>query len=220
MRPSPFNAWGIELEGAWDDEPDESDRLREDGSVRCQGEYFSCGELPSRPLRTLSELRSFLDGNYPDQIDVSCGMHVHISFTRLAYVDLLAEDSAFETFLVRRLERWGRKRNVRAPGFWTRLRGDNGYCGFGWNAESLAGADANRYIMVNFRSYARHGTVELRLLPMFGSAHAAYRAIVALLAIVSMYIRRNRNRLGRPCTVAAVLEGASEAQPETLTVNV
>jgi len=180
--------FGVELEGGWDEEPELPDNFHEDGSVNVRGEW-RVGEIVSRPMATLKEARQFIDGNYPEHVGATCGMHVHMSFVNnVQAISLIAENKEYQDGLLATLRKLGERCNVRNSHFWSRLNGENEFCRSDWNEGSFRMHE--RYRMVNFCSFEKHGTLEVRLLPMFRMAKLAKRFMRRVLAYTDAYLAK------------------------------
>src|SRR5271166_6706662 len=108
-----INKVGIELEGCWHNPPA---RCHDDGSVNvecnCANQYGTNRELASLPL-TVAGITRFVRTNYPDHVNGTCGMHVHMSFKSPAdYARLTEED--FNAFFIEGLHDWGLRNNIRS----------------------------------------------------------------------------------------------------------
>lgn len=183
---------GVELEGAFkQDREFKNASFKYDGSVHFEygqldGDYIDddweepdrssilVGEyIVRRPLKTWQGYRNWCKHNFPDEVNSSCGTHVHISTKNLIYMSGLIEkadmicDSMHKAY-----KRWAKTclpHDLRYI-FEERLAGDNEYCRKGHNAHQLlsnARSSDCRYKWLNFSSLSAHGTVENRLLPAF-----------------------------------------------------
>ncbi len=187
--------FGIELEGGWDDAPPRHDLYKTDGSVTVQGAW-AVGEVVS-PILTSWEGpsggREFMLDNYPDHVGASCGLHVHMSFGDLGeneyHISRIADSVAYQTELLATLNAAGKRMRIRSDAFWHRLKGGNEYCKLDWSHRHIKEHD--RYRAVNFCSYGRHGTVEVRVLPMFRTAEIAARMVRLVLAFTDDYLGRH-----------------------------
>lgn len=188
---------GIELEGAWDHEPDAP--IHGDGSVMVHGEY-DAGEISSPPLRR-DQVNGFITRNYPDRVDASCGLHVHTSLVNVGrYAQLMSAD--FFRHWKSELRKWGGRYPIRAQSpFWSRLNGYNTYCQDEWGPAEQAQATSKwdcRYRMLNF-CWTLHGTLEARVLPMFKQSATAIAAVNRHLDIIEDWLshRRIRSYIGQ-----------------------
>jgi hypothetical protein len=157
---------GIELEGGWTRPLDI--RIEHDGSVQLNVPVSIRGEAVSEPME-VDKWQAWVRKYYPDAVNATCGLHVHMSFrSSLTYQRLMT--AAFQEALLKQLSGWARK--VGLPNehpIWPRLRGRNGYCQARFLADEQASSrqkGANRYTALNF-CHALHGTLECRVLPMF-----------------------------------------------------
>jgi hypothetical protein len=209
------NLVGVELEGGWDAEPQ---ALGHDGSVDVEAEWV--GEIiPPNPLKPHAIL-GWVEKNYPQHANETCGMHVHVSFkTMLDYARVT--EKAFESYALDQIEKWGnnftiytgetrepKKRIIIEHPFWARLRGLNiRYCRREFIPEKQVWhkdkADI-RYTQFNF-VWSRYKTVECRLLPMFADARVAISAIANLLNLYEEYLRRYAVRVKREVPVKGVV---------------
>src|SRR5258705_12712150 len=81
---------GIELEGGWTKLPPGTRGLQHDGSVQFPARELgdaaiTTGELAAGPM-SMQEWEGWLKIHYPQRVNATCGMHVHLSpRTPLAY---------------------------------------------------------------------------------------------------------------------------------------
>ena len=181
---------GIELEGGWADKYRLTGGTWQlDGSVRVQARHV--GEYVSRPILPV-EIAPWVTTNYPQAVNSSCGMHVHISVSsKLRYAHLM--DKCFVRYVLKRFQQWGKSHTIKSGAFWSRLRGGNEYCQRpkelyipDEQVRAKAKGRAPRYSVVNY-CYGLHKTVELRLLPMFKDPLIGITAIHFYLETVDKY---------------------------------
>lgn len=185
-----INAFGVELEGGWDGVPPDNELLKGDGSVSAGGRHW-VGEMASKPMYNWRNGESFIHDNYPDNVDSSCGLHVHISFKKaLTGILVLADDSGYGDGLINVLHRWGAKNKIMPRScFYTRINGGNDFCKTEWNVRSLwSSHGGDRYTAVNFSAWREHGTVEIRVLPMFKKSSLAVKAVRRVLSYTDRYV--------------------------------
>ena len=175
-----INAIGIELEGGWDGRPCTCHSFEHDGSVQVTANYV--GEIPIGPFYSWMEAEQSIRLHYPEKINRTCGLHVHLSFPTPGHYSAIMSER-FENFLHARLMRYGRKKNFSPDGqFFQRLAGRNTYCKSrytDWRAMTQATANhksEERYAFLNY-CYGLHRTVEVRVLPAFSRPLSAIRAI-------------------------------------------
>ena len=191
---------GIELEGGWDskirrpwNEVSRDGGVIRDGSIRGidPAQYF-IGELPSKPL-SVAELLSWMRQWYPDVVNESCGMHVHMSFgSALLYQKLMTPDfmdTICDSFLM-----WAKEKKFPdTHHFITRLTGGSVYCQRRFSADKQVQRtrkeydreqEGNRYTIVNY-PFRLTGTIEVRVLPMMDNADLAVDAVTHLIKLTN-----------------------------------
>src|SRR3974377_296971 len=186
-----INAIGVELEGGWEDEPCECHDLKGDGSVQVQAQYV--GEIPLGPFASWRDAEESIRRHYPQVVNRTCGLHVHLSFPDNGHYSALMSQR-FETFLWRRLMLYGKRKNFSADGqYFQRLTGKNFYCRHRWNDNRvmeqarMSYKDEARYALINY-CHRLHGTVEVRALPAFLRPASAVKAIKYLCDTFERYL--------------------------------
>jgi hypothetical protein len=190
---------GIELEGGWTQRPfGRVDAARNiewhgDGSVRVAAAYV--GEaVVQTPLDNWQAVSDWIVTAYPQVVNATCGLHVHVSFKRIADYALLMDDK-FYAFFIERLKAWGTRTNIKAHhSFWHRLDGGNPYCRKTFVPDAQVATrikTSARYAHLNF-CLSLHTTIEARVLPMFKHPHVAVSAVQELLSIYEDYLSQNR----------------------------
>lgn len=186
---------GIEVEGLWKRATIEEVRARAanwhmgesgDSSITSELDHTPT-EFQTRP-GSLGEAITQLLAIYPDFVNASCGMHVHVSFS-LGDTTLLASD-AFHRYFLQRWYAWGHALNIKGE-FLKRLNGGNDYCKRSDVPASRNIYDAtnhDRYRQLNFSAYREHATVECRLLPMFRDARIGVLAVENLIGIYEDFL--------------------------------
>lgn len=208
---------GIELEGGWVKLPPGVRQLQHDGSVQIEQDLgeprFQTGELAIGPI-TLDEWPKWLKTHYPQKVNQTCGMHVHLqTTTSLAYARLL--DARYPGTVVEYFKRWSAKEGLaKDHPIWARLRGKSVYCQHLYMGEEQIrnvqkdhdrGRPGHRYTVINY-CHGRYGTVECRLLPMMQTVEQAQRAIQEYLDITNCFLRATRKKEAR-LNVSAVADG-------------
>lgn len=181
---------GVELEGGWNESP--SFTIHSDGSVHCGGEYK--GEAHTIPKSTLKEVFDEIKAKYPDHIDGSCGLHVHVSLPELYYAYLTSK-KFWEYFQIRmdtlhEMLLLGPK-DASTERFRGRLDGGNQYCKKMFDPEKQVRSrdkNGNRYTQVNF-CYALHNTLECRLFPMFEHASNAAMCVSEFTDTIETFLK-------------------------------
>jgi hypothetical protein len=182
--------FGIELEGGWDLAPRDARLFKSDSSVSVPGRW-RVGEIVSPVLESWQDGSDFMLVNYPDHTGSSCGLHVHMSFGDGAAnpynVGRLADSSAYQTGLLDSLRALAAELKVTSKAFYSRLDNENSYCRTAWSPlEGLNGG--TRYRAVNFAAYSKHGTVEIRVLPMFSKRQISVRMVKRVLSFTDRYL--------------------------------
>lgn len=188
---------GIELEGGWSYRPQ---GLKADKSLRRLSSPY-IGEVASPPMEDLSSVLRWIDKFYPQEVNSSCGLHIHISLDNLNYSRLMEYE--FYSYFRENIQLWSRKA-VRPSdlNFWNRLNGANYYCRDGFRPLEQVRERSKtpaRYTALNY-CYALHGTLECRLFPMFRDIETAKSAVRAFIDIVESYLNRDDVKLNRPFT--------------------
>lgn len=188
---------GIEVEGVWKVAPKGS-RIVHDGSVKgfpalgLPEENF--GEIASPPILPI-QATSWILKNYPNFLNETCGLHMHMSFKEARnYMRLMVED--YQDTVLHYLEKWGKEEKIPDNHhFWSRLRGESEYCQKKfWPDKQVIQQrkdydrtrEGHRYTMINYCHGLRGmGTVEIRVLPMFDTPQQSARAIRLLVDVTN-----------------------------------
>jgi len=216
---------GVELEGGWNGSHDAlTAKARRfgashtgDGSVRVPGCSFN-SEVATKPYKNLGSLLKCIDALYPDGVNQTCGMHVHVSFPEHVYSKLMSEHFYF--YFLLRWEAWGKRLNIRNSNFWSRLRGENSYCARKFVPEkqvAAAGKSGDRYAHLNY-CYSHLGTIECRLLPMFQEKGISAKAIRELISIYQDYIAEFGDGTEAPEAVIGSIDAPS-LEPEEINLE-
>lgn len=99
---------GIELEGAWKKLPTGGENtFHGDGSVKFPASPpMRVGEIVSLPM-VPAAIPKWVKTNYPDKVNETCGLHIHMSFwTARHYHRLMTQD--YQDTLVEYLTRWAK----------------------------------------------------------------------------------------------------------------
>lgn len=189
-----INLVGIELEGGWkaDRKPknaifDRSVQLSPDDITKHALSYV--GETAS-PALDIKEIRNWIDDNYPDIVNETCGLHVHISVSNSAdYEKLMSTD--FEKFFNSKMLDFGSK--MKYPDdhpFWDRLSGSNPFCARDFQPEKQATRTDKRgprYSQLNY-CYGLHGTLECRLFHGSNNPIEIYECVMTFVSLVEEYL--------------------------------
>lgn len=204
---------GIELEGGWNELPKGCTLPIRDTSVHVIANYV--GEYPSPVLNFDPESKNYwkrwLTKMYPQHLNESCGMHVHMSFrTALTYQRLMSPK--YPATIVAYVKQWAlNEPTINADHcIWGRLAGNSAYCQHVFHADEQVkspGKDfdqrrvGHRYTVINY--CWRNSTLECRLLPMMPNVEVAAKAIQEIVDITNGYLIATR---AREKTMSAGLE--------------
>lgn len=192
---------GVELEGGWKELPAGISQLEHDGSVfnkKIPPGVAAIGELPIGPV-VPAALPTLMRRYYPHKINITCGMHVHVSFETLFHYGLLMVPEFQET-VFKYLTLWAKEQTDGKgnPLFkdnhyiWERLAGDYKYCKKefwpdaqvatkrkGFNMD-VAG---HRYTAIHY--CGRQNTIECRILPMMNTPQHGISAVMRFIDITN-----------------------------------
>ena len=210
---------GIELEGGFDKGYDESDTsYHSDGSVDIDDEYCYCcnnecdhdnsndcdcicgnsehvrvGEYLSKPL-PFDKIHEWINRNYPDEFNSSCGMHVHFSFKNdYEYSKFCSK--AFYDYFMANIKEWADKNHVdKDSRFYHRLSGKNSYCKKDVNdmlIKSQLESFGDRYTILNY-CHKKHHTIEIRLSHVWQNRDYAFMYIEACYDIFNRWLLQQK----------------------------
>jgi hypothetical protein len=98
-------------------------------------------------------------------------------------------DKRFQPWLLLGLKRWGERNDANSE-FFNRISGENRFCRsdvYEPTSQAIARTRTGvRYAAVNY-CYTMHGTMEVRVLPMFKLPKQAKAAIVELIRLVNIW---------------------------------
>lgn len=199
MSTNRITSLGLEVEGGWSPGASCRGSIKHDGSVRSiSNDTYLVGEISSEPLPDLENCEKWLKANYPQHVNESCGLHVHVSLPPLHYSRLMSPQ--FETCFLNAMEEfWSRFRSEPAFDlFRHRLDGQNQYCQKVFRPEDQiwrrehygdrTGSAAHpRYSQLNF-CFGRHGTMECRLFPCFPLVSHSIEATKAFVNCINEFL--------------------------------
>lgn len=189
---------GIELEGGWNKVPARS-QVVHDGSVFNRGQsvpklpagsppILAIGEVNSLPL-TEKAVGAYIKTHYPQALDATCGLHVHMSFLTPAIYERLVVE-AYGSIMIDGLLGWAMKKKFPpSHPIWSRLRGENRFCTHDFIAEEQIKSKnkSKHYTAINY-CWSLHQTVEVRVLPMFENVDDAIEAVSEVIAITNAFL--------------------------------
>lgn len=192
---------GVELEGGWLKVPI-GVKLDEDYSVfgvnagKLAPDGYRCGELPLGPI-LVAQLPSSMRKYYPDLVDSTCGMHIHMSFETTFQYNLLADSPAYQETMQDYLLKWAREEGFPdTHHIWPRLKGQSTFAQKEfWPQEQIQQIRkdhdrkryGHRYTMIHY-CWQRYATVECRVLPMMETYTQAIRAVRRVIDITNAYL--------------------------------
>lgn len=186
---------GIELEGGWN-APPPGVRIGHDASVFRGGNpkvgpNTLSGEISS-PSMEPAAAALWIKKYYPDIVDKTCGLHVHMSFRTAQHYERLMVKEYHDTLLAY-LAKWGEAAGVRAAHpFWGRIKGEYDTCSNNFwpdlqvtkKSKVYQHAEGSRYTVLNY-CWHLHGTIECRVLPMFEQSKTAVSAVRKVIDITN-----------------------------------
>lgn len=179
---------------------------------------FHYGEIEFGPWNAISfasDWEDSFDYSYPEEVNQTCGQHVHFSFISSGvYGAFVRQD--FRGWLMNGLIEWGeaeKESGAEFPShFWDRLlgtfaHGGQNYCQAIYSPEQLWNM-GDRYGQVNYCA-RKHGTMEIRVLPMFEKPAQSKAAIAELVRLVAIWANAFAPRPRKP-----ILIGQAEVESE------
>ena len=158
----------------------------------CNEECPHIGEINTDPI-TEKEVDEFILKNYPDEVNSSCGYHVHLSFKN-GFRDIIKlTNPKFHDFLINKLYLWAEKRKInKGSRFYQRLAGvkfaENEFDADG----QLSQNNNNRYTHINFNSYHKYETVEFRIGTVFDDKTITMEYTHELIRIVNEWLNQQK----------------------------
>lgn len=175
---------------------------------------FQKGELVSKPL-TLDKVEKWIKTCYPQHINETCGLHVHLSFgLHLNYMRLMSEEFATQ-YIIGAVRDWATKEGLPTNHpQWNRLIPNHPWtlehCAHLYLGDAQAkmkkkdwhsrGKAYSRYTFVNYCA-GQHGgtkgstgTVEIRGFSMPPTAPQAYRAVLTVVDAVNRWLSKIKQR--------------------------
>lgn len=152
---------------------------------------------------TEEAIDQFLFPNYPQVVNATCGLHVHMSTTQMNYQRLMDPD--LTKVMVEGLKKWAEREELpQDHPLWPRLnQPDHRHCAHTYCGDEQVkqtGKDFNsrgkphsRYTAINY-CFGQHKTVEVRLLSMFDTPEQAKRAILEVIKITNRFLSKVRRK--------------------------
>lgn len=167
------------------------------------------GEIPS-PVLTADTFEAWITKYFPQHVNESCGLHVHMSFRyKLLYMRLMTPE--FTTHIVDGLKLWANEEElVKSHPIWGRLNKKNhDHCAHVYLGDNQVknvkkdyqsrGKPHSRYTAINYcaeynRQRGFKETVECRLLPMMETPEQSIRAVKAVLSLTNQFLAKMHDR--------------------------
>lgn len=163
-----------------------------DCSCCCQCSSSLIGEIATAPLK-LNEIESVNDEIYEgiDSLNSSCGMHIHLDMDNQKIHVLCTQE--FYDYFLREITTWARKNNINSDSrFWSRLNGVE-YAQRKFYPQQLEeNGDCDRYTHINFCSFFRHSSLEIRLAPQWNCKKIALSYVYEVYRIVNEYLDNHK----------------------------
>lgn len=192
---------GIELEGLWEVVP-KGAKIIKDTSVKGFSSALlnkiadtgvgAIGEISSPPI-VPAVLEPWIIRHYPQHVNESCGLHIHMSFGSCDRYSTLM-DIRYHDTLMHYIDKW-----AKAEGFpsshwiFERLKGESVYCQRKfWPDKQVLQREkiydkvkeGHRYTMLNY-CHGLLGTMEVRVLPMMKTPQQSIRALQLVMDVTN-----------------------------------
>lgn len=150
------------------------------------------GEIPSE-IMELSKVDPWMMKYYPQYVNGTCGLHIHMSFNSAKdYSRLMAPE--YPKTIVDYMIKWAEEEKLpKSHPIWARLNGGNKYCQHEFYADLQAAktqkghnleGEGHRYTVINY-CFGLHKSLECRLLPMLDTAEQGVRAVKRVIDITN-----------------------------------
>ena len=153
------------------------------------------GEITSEP-RTVDQVGIWVKRYYPQVVNESCGLHVHMSFkSAMHYQRLMVPE--YTDVMIKYLLIWANEKGFeKKHPIWERLGGNSTYCQRRFYADQQVQArgkdyhrdrPGHRYTVINY-CWNMYNTLECRVLPMFEKVEEALGGINKVLDITNAFL--------------------------------
>ncbi len=161
------------------------------------------GEVVSPPCSNLRDLAEFIQAYYPDKVNTTSGLHIHVSLESDEDYTLLMQPSFYSYFRTH-VEAWAKANKIKSARFWNRFNNQNYYCARNdrkrsESEETLTEAEmlinhqrqrngsADRYRHLNFCK-GKHGTLEVRLFNGLNNPREIFKSVLCVLECIDTYL--------------------------------
>lgn len=167
------------------------------------GAPYAVGEIVGPPIAPAA-MTKWLTKYFPQHFDKTCGLHIHMSFNYLRhYMQLMVPE--FQATVLHEMRKWAEEKGLDAKNpLWDRLDGKSVYCNHQFWADEQVGTTrkdydknraGNRYTAIHY-AFARHGTIECRLMPMM-SLELSVSAMQRIMDVTNAFLVRTAKRVER-----------------------
>lgn len=200
---------GLEIEGGWEGTPGKppfdipiiADHSIDGRTLPSESplQTTHVGEVVSEPMQpNLDVINAWLEKYWPDEVNNTCGYHIHASFDSLKDYSLLTMKSF--SFLLRKELHSAGEALALPPNhhLFQRLEGKNPFALLNFDASKQiklrhkSVGDRTRYGFVNC-CWGIHGTFEFRALPAFKDVNLAKHFTKCYLDFVEYYLEKSRD---------------------------
>jgi len=197
-------AIGLELEGGWQNLSQLKSDYQNVPSIQFHADSSidavsgSAHEICIGPLSPSRAFDMILEhGIYPDSVNQSCGLHMHVSFLKKAHYTLVSSHKTelWNDYLLptyKAFEAWLPQRDFKR--LWQRIDPANHERCSPSRHEGINGAyccpvqSANRYAAINLEALSEHKTIELRATGAIESPANAVKALGLLLDSIQKFL--------------------------------
>lgn len=156
------------------------------------------GELVSEPLKP-DEVSEWVKNNYPNDMNKTCGIHTHLSFTdELSYMHVIKRD--FHDKFIKNLTDFAEKIGIpdeTEHEFYRRMNGDEYYCQKVFKPlkqiHHLPTYEGDRYCFINYGYQQSRKTIEIRVLPCFHNSKFAILCIDEIIRFTNDYLSKQKD---------------------------
>jgi len=155
----------------------------------CECDNSVVGEVSSHKLK-INEVEKWILDNYPNDVNSSTGLHIHLSFKNDKQdYSVIATEEFYEHF-INELKLWAKERNINKDSrFIKRLNGVE-YAKRLFLAEEQINGNNERYTQINYCYHKFNGTVEIRVGNMFNDKTISVEYVQRVIRIFNEYLSR------------------------------
>lgn len=169
-----------------------------DCDCSCDCQDGKDGEIVSDPLNP-DEVANWIQTNYPDNMNKTCGIHTHISFNdELSYMMIMKKD--FYDKFVENLKSFAEKigiPNKSESEFYRRLGNNEYYCVNRFKPHDQVHVfptyEGDRYCFINYGYQTQRKTIEIRVLPCFNDRKYAILCVDEFVRFINDYLSKQKD---------------------------